>query len=129
MKREFRLRKTKDIQRLRSEGKAYSNRLLVLLVKKQPFDGETFQDEYPCRVGVITGKRIGNAVTRNKVKRRIHAVLTQHYAELPDQWDFLILARKPIVEASYKEIELAVLSLLRRAEFLDGKNVQPRKTR
>jgi len=125
VKREFRLRKTKDIQRLRSEGKAFSNRYLVLLVREQPGDGDFSQEVSPTRVGVITGKRIGNAVTRNKVKRRIQAVITQLYAALPTQYDFLLLARKPIVGASYQEIELAVISLLQRAKFLDGNYVQP----
>ncbi|MCD4754104.1 MAG: ribonuclease P protein component [Anaerolineaceae bacterium] len=125
MKREFRLRKTKDIQRLRSDGKAYSNRYIVLLVKEQPSEGLASGESH-SRVGVITGKRIGNAVTRNKVKRRIQYAIEQHFAELPEDWDFLFLARKPIVKAKYQEIEIAVLTLLRRAGILDGKNVQPR---
>lgn len=124
MKREFRLRQQKDIQRLRSEGRAHSNRLVVILAAPQTEVEEASSGV--SRVGVITGKRLGKAVTRNKVRRRLKAVMQQVYCRLPAGWDFLLLARKPIVDASYQEIETAVLTLLRRAGFLEGNDVQPR---
>jgi ribonuclease P protein component len=124
LKREFRLRQKKDIQRLRSDGRAQSNRLVVILTAPQ----EAAADGIPqaSRVGVITGKRLGKAVTRNKVRRRLKAVMQQVHCRLPVGWDFLLLARKPIVDASYQDIETAVLTLLRRAGFLEGNDVQPR---
>lgn len=120
LKREFRLRQQKDIQRLRSEGVSQSNRLLVLLTAPQSDDPAGVS-----RVGVITGKRLGKAVIRNKVRRRLKAIMQQAYSRLPAGWDFLLLARKPIVDASYQEMEAAVLTLLRRAGFLEGNDVQP----
>lgn len=124
LKREFRLRHTKDIQRLRNEGRAQSNRLLVLLTA--PHEKQQEEEPQPVRVGVITGKRLGKAVIRNKVRRRLNAVMQQVYPNLPAGSDFLLLARKPIVEATYQDIEAAVITLLRRAGFLEGNDVQPR---
>lgn len=133
MKRLFRLRHTTDIQRVRDHGRSQRNRYLVLLYHPQPDDqiaenppsesAEVTATDF-ARVGVITGKRIGNAVTRNKVKRQLKAILQAVHTRLPERMDVLLIARKPITEATFQQMETAVHQLLQRAELLDGEHVQ-----
>ncbi len=53
----------------------------------------------PARLGFVVSKRLGNAVTRNRIKRRLrHAVMSQ---ELQPGNDYVIIAKKQIVEAGY----------------------------
>ena len=124
MKRLFRLRQATDIQRVRNHGRAQRNQYIVLLYLPQPaIEGDT--PPTVSRIGVITGKRIGNAVTRNKVKRQLKAIMQAVYHHLPPKMDILLIARKPIVEATFQQMETAVHTLLKRADLLDGDYVQP----
>ena len=120
MKRLFRLRQTTDIQRVRNHGRSQRNRYIVLLYLPQPEDITTDFS----RVGVITGKRIGNAVTRNKVKRQLKAIMQVVHSNLSERTDILLIARKPIIDATFQQMATAVHQLLQRAELLDGEYVQ-----
>lgn len=134
MKRLFRLRQTTDIQRVRDHGRSQRNRYVVLLYLPQPNDQSQDHRQsdsnnsppptHVARVGVITGKRIGSAVTRNKVKRQLKAIMQAIHVNLPAKMDILLIARQPIVEASFQQMESAVHQLLQRAELLDGEYVQ-----
>ena len=129
MKRIFRLRQTTDIQRVRNHGRSQRNRYIVLLYLPQPDDPEMDIKEGTAtttfaRVGVITGKRIGNAVTRNKVKRQLKAIMQAVHSNLPERTDILLIARKPIIDATFQQMATAVHQLLQRAELLDGEYVQ-----
>ncbi|HEX5480051.1 MAG TPA: ribonuclease P protein component, partial [Dehalococcoidia bacterium] len=68
------------------------------------------------RFGFVAGKAVGNAVTRNLVKRRLRAI-AQH-AHTKDGLDIVIGARRTAADARYNELERAVLTLLRRAGAL-----------
>ena len=63
----------------------------------------------PPRVGLTVSKGIGNAVTRNRARRRLrHAV---REVQLPPDMDYVIIARKSVVDAPYP----AIVGWLRRA--------------
>jgi ribonuclease P protein component len=90
-------------------GKTYSHPLLILVV-----DTPT---NHPgiTRVGVIASRSIGEAVQRNRIRRRIKACLQSVYSTLPSGSDLLFLARKPIATASFIDIQSAVQILLVKA--------------
>ena len=67
------------------------------------------------RIGVSAGKAVGNAVTRNRAKRRMRASLSELMENIQPGWDLVFLARKPIVDAAYQEILAAEIYLLKRA--------------
>jgi ribonuclease P protein component len=70
------------------------------------------------RIGVSAGKAIGNAVTRNRAKRRMRASLNVFLKNIQPGWDLVFLARKPIVNAAFNEILAAEQQLLKRAEII-----------
>jgi ribonuclease P protein component len=70
------------------------------------------------RIGVIGGSRVGNAVQRNRAKRQIRACLDQALPQLRPGWDLLILARRPITQGKYSEIQAALHSLFQKAGLL-----------
>lgn len=67
---------------------------------------------------MVAGRVVGNAVKRNRAKRLIRHALQPHFAAIPAGWDILIIAKKPIVEASFQQVQQALLQLLRQAKLL-----------
>jgi len=64
------------------------------------------------RFGISTGRRLGGAVRRNRVRRRFRAILRQHSDDRGHGWDILIVARPAAVDASFEELRTALERLL-----------------
>jgi ribonuclease P protein component len=114
VKQRFRLTRSTDIQRVRRVGKSYAHPLVVLVAAPKP--------QSVLRIGIIGSSRIGNAVQRNRVKRQIRACLDQTLPHLKPGWDLLILARRPITQGKYSEIQAALNSLFQKAGLLVEKS-------
>lgn len=112
MKSELRLKSNTDFKRVRHDGKVYSHPLVVLFIHQNQLDF--------ARIGVAAGKSIGNAVTRNTIKRRLRAILQDIYASLHPGWDILVIARKPATDVPYHELVEAISALMSRADLLAG---------
>jgi ribonuclease P protein component len=78
-------------------------------------------DRDQVRFGLATGKRLGGAVVRNRVRRRIREVLRVMAPSFQPGWDVLIIARPPIVGADHDALVGAVRGVLRSAGVLGGK--------
>ncbi|HRC62671.1 MAG TPA: ribonuclease P protein component [Dehalococcoidia bacterium] len=68
------------------------------------------------RVGFAVGKRVGNAVTRNLVRRRLRAI-TRATALVPG-YDIVVTARQNAAMARYGELEQAFRQCARRGTLL-----------
>lgn len=110
MKRKFRLTSSTDFQRVRRLGKSYAHPLIVLIAL--PSETDTI------RIGVAAGRAVGNAVQRNRAKRRLRAAIQPWLESLPSGWDIVLIARQPVLEAPYDQVCFALHSLLRRARLV-----------
>ncbi len=110
MKRRFRLTRANDFKRVRRFGKSYAHPLIVLVTL--PSEDNTVQ------VGVAASRSVGNAVDRNRAKRRIRSAVEAVLSEIQPGWKIIILARKPILTVEFKEIRAALGSLLKEAGLL-----------
>jgi ribonuclease P protein component len=70
------------------------------------------------RIGFSVSRRIGGAVVRNRVRRLMREAVRAHYALLSPGWDVVFIARKGILGADYRAVEMALLQLLRTAHLL-----------
>lgn len=110
MRQSARLTKSDEIQRVRLEGHTVAHPALVVGFLKNQCTRN--------RTAVIAGRSVGGAVQRNLAKRRMRSAL-QTYAEHLDQgYDLVLIARKPILTYPYAALQVALKSLLRRAELL-----------
>ena len=110
MKRKFRITRTIDFKRVRREGKSYAHPLLVLTIAPG-------KDEN-SRVGLITGKAIGNAVKRNRVKRQLRSIFSEILPLLPSNYDLVVIPRVPMVETEYITTKQIIHQLLSRAQVI-----------
>jgi ribonuclease P protein component len=70
------------------------------------------------RFGISTGRHLGRAVQRNRVRRRIREILRHRSNDAGPGWDVLVIARPAAVDSSYEELRDALerlLDLLRRS--------------
>jgi ribonuclease P protein component len=103
----FRLRSNMEFKRVYSGGKNYWNRNLVLYVKKNNV-GNT-------RVGYSITKKIGNSVVRNKIRRRMKEIYRLNFSSIRGNYDLIFIPKKNVVDISYKELESAMLHILKLA--------------
>ena len=72
------------------------------------------------RFGLATGRRIGSAVVRNRVRRRLREALRSLAASFRPGWDVLIIARPAIVAADHAALVAAIRRALERGGVLGG---------
>ncbi len=100
----------------RVDGRAKGGRFLVL--------SHLASDSLPhSKFGIIVTKKIGNAVTRNLLKRRIHHIVAKHYDELQGSHYIVTILRWRAPEATFAELEADWLKQASRLGILDKPKV------
>lgn len=113
MRKRMRLRKSRDFAAARREGKSWADRTLVLIARRTDAAG--------CRFGFSVSKRVGNAVVRNRVKRRLREVARTRIADnIEGGWDFVVIARKDAAAADYQRLNRSLARLFKRAKLVNG---------
>jgi ribonuclease P protein component len=112
--REGWLRKHADYQRVYREGKRQSLPLMTYFFAMRPQGDATKPPG--SRVGLTAGRVLGNAVARNRIKRRMRAAVRQHRQELTASVDVILHPRRTVLEAEYPQVERDVLRALRTAQ-------------
>lgn len=111
MKRRYRVQENERFQEIRRRGRSHSEHRLVLcaLPNDLPYS----------RFGFSVSRRIGNAVVRNRIKRRIREAVRLRMGQIQVGWDLVFIARNPIRDADFHQIDAACARLLRRASLLE----------
>jgi len=102
------LTRSADFEAVYRGGRAWRHPLLVLRTLPNGLDRS--------RSGFPVSRRVGKAVLRNLVKRRLREIV--RHAPLRSGWDLVVIARPPAAEADYRALEEALSGLFRRAGLL-----------
>ena len=114
MKKRFRVKKEKDFNAIFKEGESFANRKFVIYRLEN--------NEQHFRVGLSVSKKLGNAVTRNQIKRRIRHILIEHKDQLVENVDFVVIARKGVEILDYAEMEKNLLHVLKLSKIYQEGN-------
>jgi ribonuclease P protein component len=91
-------------------GKSFAHPLIVLIVlEDQPEN---------VRIAVAAGRSLGGAVMRNQAKRLMRAAINPLLNHIRPGNDLIWIARKPILDATFQEIQGAISILLQRAGLI-----------
>jgi ribonuclease P protein component len=106
-----RLTRASEYERVKREGLVRRGKLLTL-------SATVVENSGLCRVGFVTSRRVGSAVVRNRVRRRLREIVRQHQHGLrQDSW-MVLIAKRDAANASYRTLEDEWLRLARRASIL-----------
>ena len=107
MERRFRLNKDNDFKRVRQFGRTYSHPFIVLIVLSNEIR--------ISRVGIIAGKSLGNAVTRNRIKRQLRVCMNSMLSEIQGSWDIVLIPRLAIIGSDFSTIENSARNVFHRS--------------
>ena len=107
----LRLKESRDFARLRAQGQTTPGRHMVLSVLRVP-EASRFQ------FGLITSKKLGIAVVRNRIRRRLREIVRAQQTLLIDGFQLVIIARWRSAEADLDELRQDYLRTAKRAGIL-----------
>ena len=99
-----------NFQRVWDKGKSWSHPLVVLRA--------CANEMTDCRFGFVAGKKVGNAVRRNRIKRLMRESVQHRLDQIQPGWDIILISRTDADDAEFQKIEAAVEQLLRRANLI-----------
>ena len=126
---EDRLKRRSDFRAIQSKGTKVHTRHFLLMVSPERTDRG--------RVGITITRKVGNAVARNRVKRRVREVFRQHRDWFPSHHDVVFIAKRGAPELDFAAIAEEVRRARRRLlaveeestpSVLAGASVAPRES-
>lgn len=104
------VKKNSEFAYIYRQGKSYANKLLVMYI----IENNGFNN----RIGISVSKKVGNSVTRHRVKRLIKESYRLSNENFIKGYDIVIVARVNAKDKSFKEIESALLHLCKMQKIL-----------
>ena len=111
------LKKNHEFRRLYAKGRSAVTPTLVVYFRRSNSGAN--------RVGFTVTVKLGHAVVRNRVRRRLREIYCLHEGELRRGCDLVIVARSRSVKADYRELERDFLAACGRLSLLTGAHGRP----
>ena len=110
MKRADALKRKKDFRYTYRTGKSVPDRWFVCISTHSRLEG--------TRVGISVSKKQGNAVQRNRIKRRLREAVTPYIPRFVSHKNIIFVARHGVIDAPFEELGHAVETVLKKAGLL-----------
>jgi ribonuclease P protein component len=106
------LRSVADFQQIQSHSRSRAHPLLLMRYRRNGLDR--------TRYGISTGRKVGSAVVRNGIRRRLRTILRGLDADIERGYDILLVARPAAASVTQADLELALRQLVRGAAINAG---------
>jgi len=100
------LKTNREFERVFRKGKSAGHRDLVILGRRGR--------NKDVRIGFCISRKTGNAVARNKLRRRLKEIIREMEPEFKPRWEIVIVAKERTTEMSYQALRKLALKLLKR---------------
>lgn len=107
MDRSYSLKKNKEFNRVYRRGKSAGARGVALVYCRARHAS--------VRVGFAVGKKVGNAVVRNKVKRRFREAFARQLPSVKPGYDLIFIARSEARDETFASLSRTIAYLLKKA--------------
>ena len=107
-----RLYRAAEFARLRNEGRSVHGKFMVLRLLRS-------SDVTPTRIGIVTSRRVGGAVFRNRVRRRLRELVRVDRPRLAPNFWLVLIARPYAVEAKFHALREEWRALAKSGGVLD----------
>ena len=101
------INKRRDYVNISKNGKKLTTNNFIIQYKKSQLMGVNL-DEEKVNIGIVASKKVGNAVERNYVKRRIRAISKIAVREITICYDFVIIGKKSILKEDFKILKVEI---------------------
>src|SRR5947208_16471164 len=116
--RASRLNRASEFNLVKASGRSWTGKHLVLATLAQG-------TETPTRIGIIATRRLGNAVSRNAVRRRIREIFRLNQHRIQKGLWLVTIARLSSAAATFDELQRDWLRLAERASILAASSDDP----
>lgn len=104
--REWRLVRRSEFEAVYHEGRRRSSAMFLVFLRANGLERDRF--------GMSVKKALGNAVVRNRMRRRIREILRLHREEILPGWDVVIHPSRSVETLEFSKLEAELLALLPR---------------
>jgi ribonuclease P protein component len=101
------LRSAADFEHIQSQSRSRAHPLLLMRYRRNGLDR--------TRYGISTGRKVGSAVVRNGIRRRLRTILRAVDSEIERGYDILLVARPAAADVKQAELHGALRQLLKSA--------------
>ncbi len=105
MRKLYIVKTTKEFENIMKKGVCNKNKFFVIYSLKNNLKYD--------RYGISVSKKLGNAVFRNKYKRKIRSIIDNYKKHYINNEDYIIILRRGAVESTYQELENEFLKLMK----------------
>lgn len=91
------VRSHEDFDNIIKTGKCIKNKYYIIYIKDNSVNY--------ARFGIAVGKKVGNAVTRNRIKRQMRSIISNNKKLFSISKDYIIIIKKSILDVDYKTME------------------------
>lgn len=102
MKKINRIKSETDFQHIFKQKQSKANKQFVVYYVEK-------ESQKHVRVGLSVSKKLGKAVVRNQIKRKIRRAFHELDGCFKENYDIIVIARQPVVEMSVDEIKKSLL--------------------
>lgn len=104
MKKKYRVKKNIEFNSIIKNGKFYKNRFYIIYIYNNNLNYSRF--------GISASTKLGNAVLRNKLKRKMRAIVDSNKKYYQNNLDYIIIMRKACIESDFQNMNSNFIDLI-----------------
>lgn len=110
LNKKYRINKPEDYNYIYKNGKKIPGKYIIVFIASNNLNYNRF--------GIVSSKKVGNAVIRNRARRQMRAIIQKNWDQISKGHDFVIVARYNIKESIFAMLEKDFLTAVKKARLI-----------